>query len=234
MRHQILLVLAFVALIALASAGNNNNQRPPMGSPLPMYNVKQCVIGSANFSMVIPGVGVVGGLELPNDYFGPALYAAQPNKKRYVFENGSSSQYTFANGTYAVSLNAETGGFDCYYDSYATYNHESLARTNVIKIEEIKKEDRYFGLTYDVGSCFQQLAFEVLVNTKNGRVSQFTFSQGFPTPIGSPPSNINVVGIFDYDDKCSTNGDDFEARFQLPAICLVPDLPAWCDTFKFN
>lgn len=130
-RHNILLALAFVALIALASAGPPLH-RPPMGSPLPMYNVEQCVMGSANFSLVIPGVGVVGGLELPNDYFGPALYAAQPCKKRYVFENGSSSQYTFANGTYAVSLNANTGTFDCYYDSYATYDHESLARTNVI------------------------------------------------------------------------------------------------------
>lgn len=207
-----------------------------LDEPFNGFNVKQCVTGTADLNVVMPGAGVVGGIDLPNAAYGlgAPILAIDPENKQFVFLNQQSAQYTLANGTYTVSLDPVTlNQFYCFYDAKQTYDYEVLAHTNLINIGRLGVVDTFFGRAKDVGSCEATTSF--LVRTDRlGKIRQLTFSQGYPTPIESTSSPLTATGTFIYSDNCPTEGSEFSNLFGLPPICWEQNLPEWCSTFKFN
>lgn len=201
----------------------------------PVFGVKQCVQGPADFHILTFDVGRVGGLSTPNAElgYGPSSLAVDPANQQFVFYNAGSHQFTLANGTYTTAPNPSTGAQECFFDANNTYVKEVRDHTPLFEIRDGPLVKRYYGRVLDVGSGDSYTSFNVFTGP-TGVIRKFEFSQGYPVPSFVPPQGLTATGIIRYNDNCPTNGATFTARFQLPSICWLDALPAWGTYHRFD
>ena len=200
----------------------------------PVFGVKQCVQGPADFHILTYDVGRVGGLSTPNAElgYGPSSLAVDPANQQFVFYNAGGYQFTLANGTYTTSPNALTGVNECFFDGNNSYAQEVHDHTTLLELRDGLVK-RYYGKTPDVGSGHTHTGFNIFTGP-TGVIRKLEFSQGYPVPAFFPPQSLTATGIIRYNDNCPINGPTFAARFQLPSICWLDALPAWSSYHRFD
>jgi hypothetical protein len=183
-----------------------------------------------------PGHGVISS----------AAFAIDPAQKKLMFNQGwSGNQYVFDNGTYITLNTTKAPGTPliCTYLPYVNYTQEVLAINNITlqdyfyqpaprgngffgnNYEQVKL---YSGIMVDASSCGTMIQFGV-ASTQNGHIRGIYAAEPFHIPAyGSPTGAAVASSSLVFDDSTIVQGTPHPSFFQLPSICLKPNLPNYC------
>jgi hypothetical protein len=238
------LTASFLAVVLLIAVGSSAT-RPPVGSSYVALSTSLDCTGTTNITIYAPGGGPV--YVVANDT--ASRFSVDVAHQQYAFSIGIGGiQYVFANGTYEVVPSRTTGLPTCYYFEAYTFATEPIAKSTAFLVplaeesleDELEGVDVYEGLVGDagIGTSDAQMAIHVEQDRRTGFPRLIDSFQKFPKlrstntcegqPGYSPAQTRARISL----TSCTAGAPDASV-FQLPAICLVPGVPSWTDTFCF-